>query len=188
MSIGRKGPLPRPEKDRFLEKVRKGPSCWIWTGSLALNGYGIFCSRRPSGKYGNEGAHRAAWRIFKGEIGEFHVLHKCDVRACVRLSHLFLGTAKDNCIRKGRHSHGESHSAALRARPDHRGEKLSKLMLIYSPKGEAHAHAKLKNSDISFIRANAGKISQSTLARMMGLKSQASISHIINRKTWKHLP
>lgn len=51
-------------------------------------------------------AHRLAWEIYRGPIPEgIQVLHRCDVKRCVRPTHLFLGTQRDNvwdCIKKGR--------------------------------------------------------------------------------------
>lgn len=51
-------------------------------------------------------AHRAAWVLHNGPITSTQfVCHKCDNPACIRVEHLFLGTAKDNtqdCIAKGR--------------------------------------------------------------------------------------
>ena len=53
-----------------------------------------------------EYAHRAAWRLFKGEIpAGLYVCHKCDEKLCANPDHLFLGTAVDNmqdASRKGR--------------------------------------------------------------------------------------
>ncbi len=80
----------RPVADRFWEKVDKTRTCWLWTASLTDKGYG---------KFGLDGrtrsAHTVAWELTYGKIPRgLCVLHKCDVRRCVR--HLFLGTKKQN--------------------------------------------------------------------------------------------
>ncbi len=74
--------------------------CWLWAGSLT-SGYGVlnFRGRRQR-------AHRLMWEIANGPIPpDRELCHKCDVRACFRPDHLFVGTRSDNMLdasRKGR--------------------------------------------------------------------------------------
>lgn len=95
-------------KRRFLSKIKKDLSgCWLWTGKINVEGYGNFWVSKDK-PYNL--AHRISWLIHYGEIpNELCVLHKCDVRNCVKPKHLFLGDRNDNnqdMMRKGRFKHG----------------------------------------------------------------------------------
>jgi HNH endonuclease len=96
----------RPIADRFWEKVEKTDSCWLWKGARKPLGYGTFMVKK--GRFAI--AHRMSWQFAFGDIPSgLHVLHRCDVPACVRPDHLFLGTQADNmadCIEKGRRRYG----------------------------------------------------------------------------------
>lgn len=92
---------PEPISRRFWRFVLLGGPCWLWTGCLARGRARV----RVNGKTHN--AARVAYELCFGPIpaGQ-QVLHRCDDPACVRPSHLFLGTQRDNMedmIRKGRY-------------------------------------------------------------------------------------
>lgn len=148
---------------RFWEKVEKaGPDeCWNWIGGMNRKGYGrIGLGSRAEG---TALAHRVSYEMHHGiQVGEQCVLHKCDNRACVNPSHLFLGTQAENMAdmnRKGRRRNSPR-------------------------KGESHWNAKLSRVDVLNIRHrhSLGETLDS-LARCFAVRA-TNISAIVNRKTW----
>ena len=66
--------------------------CVEYQGALTSRGYGSHWYKNK-----RQQAHRVAWELKYGPIPQgLHVLHRCDNKKCVRVSHLFLGTHADN--------------------------------------------------------------------------------------------
>lgn len=144
---------------RFLRKVRVSDGCWLWTGAIQGAGYGNIGVGRST-----QPAHRVAWMLSNGEIPDgMCVCHHCDVRACVRPSHLFLGTNLDNTRDR-----------------DRKGRNVNKV-------GAAHGSAKLTDEQVKAIHADTRK--QDDIAASYGI-SQSTVHRIKARANggWKHLP
>lgn len=165
--VDKHGPFPHKKACEVHPEI-KGTRCWLWTGRIR-QGYGEFSSNNKVLK-----AHRVSWMLRKGNIpkGKF-VLHKCDMRRCVR--HLFLGTQAVNmldCKKKKRNSCGIIHGLLTQAaRPKTRGELSSS--------------SKMSNKDAVVIRKiyAKGTVSHADLAKQYGV-SRTSIYQILNNMTY----
>lgn len=71
---------------------------------------------RLNGKKINAKAHRLAWELFVGPIGEgMKICHNCDNPPCVHPQHLFEGTTLDN--NADRSSKGRSNRKSINTEP-----------------------------------------------------------------------
>lgn len=158
--------LPFAERDQraregFWKRVHKTNGCWLWTGSAAGDtGYGLWSyfgkAVRP---------HRLSWIFEHGPIpAGMYVCHRCDVRLCVRPSHLFLGTHAENmrdASRKGRFA----------GRPIHRGE--------------ASASSRITEADV--VAARRGKLgTPKEIAERLGVSVWA-VYELLSARTWAHV-
>lgn len=155
--------VPKPREQTFWKRVSK-PSpdeCWEWQGGKTPDGYGSAGHKNKSVL-----AHRLAWELTNGPIPEgMEVCHKCDNPPCCNPDHLFLGTHADNIrdmFAKGRNN---------------------------PRRGAANSNAKLTESQVKEIRSRYANKDGNTyeLAQEYGV-SQVTISALIRRKTWGHVP
>jgi hypothetical protein len=150
-------------------EVRGPDECWLWT-ACAKRGKGklpygqIWIGRDQHGKVVMGYAHRVAWELANGKLpDELHVRHRCDNPLCQNPNHLELGTHADNM--RDMHERGR----------------------LVNVRGSKHGKSKLTEQKIRDMRAmHATGVTQCALAEMFEV-TQANVSDIILRKTWKHV-
>lgn len=85
----------RTPLERWLDRVDKSETCWLWTGRRNANGYGTFDLG-----YGSVLAHRFGYEAFVGPIPDSLPLdHLCRVHHCVRPAHLEPVSHRENNLR-----------------------------------------------------------------------------------------
>ena len=126
--------------------------CHRARGRLREDGY---VSRWHQGRH--EYAHRLTWIEKRGYIpAGLLVLHHCDVRWCDEITHLYLGTHKDNA--RDREARDRRHQYGL-----------------------ANGNAKLTPDFVREIRAARGKIAQRKLATRYGVSQRVIVQVQLGR-------
>lgn len=146
-------------KERLLNKTRKTNSCWLFEGASLRSGYGTISLNDKTVT-----THRVSYEIFVGKIKKgYEVCHKCNVKSCIKPSHLYLATRKGNA------------DDAMR-------DGLIKV-------GENHGSSKLTNSNIKFIKSFYAKGKRGRgcyeIAKIMKVHP-TTIHRIVTGKTWFH--
>lgn len=120
---------------RFWNKVLIGDDCWEWQGSKTVQGQGRLQVKRNN-KWRVELASRTSWFLCTRKWPTKFVLHKCDNPLCVRHSHHFLGTQKENIgdmVKKGRENPWQRNAEMCK-----RGHSLIDENNVYFYDGRRH--------------------------------------------------
>lgn len=156
--------IHRNQERRFwnnVEIIEDKDSCWLWKGKLLSTGYARF-----SISYREFKAHRIAYLLEYGCFdGKLLVLHRCDIRHCVRPSHLFLGDAKLNA--------------------SDRTQKGRGVRVV----GASHPFSKFTPNQILFMRKKRreGTMTQKDLVRYFGV-SKSTISYAVRGISYDNVP
>lgn len=160
-------PADRPRRRRTLEEILwpritigQEDECWEWQASRNQKGYGTVMY-----KGGSRLAHRMVYQHVNGEIPQgMMVCHHCDNPPCCNPAHLFVGTAEDNAAdrdAKGRHTP--------------------------SP-GSRNGFAKMDEERVAALRAFVAAGHTQVEAAVAFNIGQSTVSEIVRRKRWSHVP
>ena len=144
-------------KNNIKENMTTG--CHEWTGLRNEFGYGIININKKHIR-----VHRLIYKQAFGEIPEgMFICHHCDNPSCCNLSHLFLGSPKDN----------------------HQDMTYKNRQVI--PLGEHNGKSKLNEIDMTAIKIQLkNKVEGALLARLFYVDKK-TIYQIRDEKTWKHI-
>jgi hypothetical protein len=142
-------------KNKLANKNKNG--CIKWLGWKNHDGYGKFSLGKVY-KF----AHRFAYELGIGTIPKGkYVLHKCDVRECCNIEHLYIGTQHEN--------NKDSYERHRR-----------------NSTGVNNGHAILNEDNVRYIKSMFGKITCAQLARDFKV-SESCIHDIKHGRSWRHI-
>lgn len=140
---------------KFESNFVRTDGCWEWKGTIDGYGYGVMDHNRKRYR-----AHVLALEFDGRPVPEgMQGCHDCDNRKCVRPSHLYPGTPKDNY-----------QDAVSRNR---------------NTKGEKHGHARLTESDVKAMRMTSG-LSFAEIGRRFGV-SRPTAARVVKGTSWRHV-
>ena len=96
-------PKTRPPVDRVMDRVEVDYfGCWLYTGPLDRDGYGMTSVPSSTAKrgWGTRRVHRVLYDYFREIVPDDMTLdHACRVRSCVNPDHLQICTSGENVMR-----------------------------------------------------------------------------------------
>jgi hypothetical protein len=162
----------QPVEPRFLAKVNKTSTCWLWSAWIERNGYGRFWL---DGR--QQGAHRVAYELYVDPIPNgLEIDHLCRVRHCVNPAHLDVVTPAENVRRMAVQRKPYQHQRD--ACPN--GHAYDEENTVITATGRACATCKRdanrayyeRNRALTIERAKAWRLANPDRARQLGREAQ----------------
>lgn len=178
--------------NRFWSKVEKTndlDGCWLWNGSLSNRGYGFLTIATNATVLAHRFSYALAFGAFDNRL---FVCHKCDRPACVRPSHLFLGTEDDNMRDMAAKQRTRWKSQGRKPKPPHTADRSPEGLRRYRAdhpdytRGELSGQHKLTEHDVRRIRELHSTTRTADLAHQFAV-STSLIRQIIQRVAWSHV-
>lgn len=155
--------------DRFMAKVEKTPTCWLWCGSRTGSGYGQFWNGKRTIP-----AHH--FLLAAPVPTGMHACHSCDIKLCVNPEHIFIGTRSDNerdKVRKGRHNTSPGARAMLKTR--------------HLKSGSSNHASVLTEEDVAMIKSISKAYGRGAALAKHFSVSNTVIGGIWRGKRWAHV-
>lgn len=121
-----------------MSKVDTSGDCWEWTAYRNPAGYGQVTNSNRKRHL----AHRYSYSMFFGDIpAGSYVLHSCDNPACIKPTHLRLGSQSDNMADKAIRERGTNKLTNQQAR---------EIRERYIPRGNGNGYGNTKALAIEY--------------------------------------
>jgi hypothetical protein len=135
------------DRRRFWSKANRADGCWEWSGTIDVQGYGVFAvDSHP------RSAHRYSYELLVGPIPEgLQIDHLCRNRRCVNPDHLEAVTAKVNTLRS-------TAPSAVNAAKTHctNGHEFTPENTYVSPRGWRKCRSCAAEFQRAYVRRKAG--------------------------------
>lgn len=154
------GKKPVPALERLFMKLDTSGQCWLYLGATNGKGYGVIGDSIPTRRM--RYVHRIMFEAAHGPVPEdSEVAHICDIRNCVRPSHLVAMT--------------------------HDGNVKDMVTKERQQRGTRHPLAKLTDESVRDIRRRVASGEQRKgIAVEFGV-SISLVDSVVARKRWRHV-
>ena len=127
----------------FRQQHDLGPGCWLWNAAKDKDGYGVFTYGRKQYRAASFALMLDGRPVSRGQ----YACHHCDNPSCVRPSHLYAGTPKQNAA-DAKSRNRQNHGAKAKLTPD----QVTAIRAASSSDEEVARQYGVSRSNVSMIK------------------------------------